>query len=360
MLVVVAVVVGLLGIAVISAVAAYRLPGSQAWQRAYNANGMGLTIELAYLFLTFLALAIISAIMSDAFRTLFLEGGWRSPAFLAAGGVIAAGVGVYMLALAPSILARKEQVPAARVGRECRLPYLLYAPFSLISWAGLVLPLLAVVFVSIQTDRAHLAEVKAGLAAQGALLVERAADGSSAAMTHRSLYDLDYQAAADAVQSMVGRYLWVVGVFMVFMIIILNTRITSVFTEEAQDSFKWLMWILLAVALAICLFGILRYQGMRGLALGTHERLAAIAAAKQQLVPLALAKKQLLELDNQGAVHFLRRTLEGGSLWLMFFSYAIQIVLAKVTHRSVVQVIFPRRIAAFLDAFVLAGERQKQ
>ena len=60
-----------------------------------------------------------------------------------------------------------------------------------------------------------------------------------------AIYRLEYRAAVDTVQRVVTRYLWVVGVFFFFLVVILNTRITSAYAESAQDFFKWLMWGLL-------------------------------------------------------------------------------------------------------------------
>lgn len=356
MFVIVLVVAGLLVVAAASAVAAYRLSGSSAWEREYNPQGMGLTIELAYLFLVVTAAMAISLIMADSFRMLFLVGAWRSPVLLASALVMTAGVAFYMLAVAPLTLGRKQHVAPERIGRECRLPYLMYAPFSIISWVGLVLPVLAVLVVSIHSDHGTMALTRQRLAEEGRAVIALSDSRPETAREHVAIYDLAYREAVDTVQRMVSRYLWVVGVFMIFVVVILNTRITSVFTEESQDAFKWLMWVLLAVAVGICLFGLTRYQSFRAIAIETHARLQSIAAARGQLELLAAVKEALLELRNQGPVEFLRRTVESGSLWLMLFGYALQFVMAKVTHRSVLKVIFPSPVARFLDSFMVAGE----
>lgn len=353
----------LLALAALSAVAAYRWARSDAWNREYDLGGMGLTIELAYLVLAFLAVSSISLIMNRSFARLFLEDGWRSPLFLGAGGVIVGGVLVYMLVFAPRILARRQEVPDKRIGRECRVPYLLYTPFSLVSWAGLVLPLLAVITLAIQLDGTEVSTVRGVLQGQGHDLIasataEAAVPGDRIA-ERAVLYSLAYRDAVDHLQRLVSRYLWIVGVFMVFMIVILNTRITSIFTETAQDSFKWLMWMLLLVAIGLCIFGVVRYQDMRHLAMAVQERVMTIARAQGQLELLAASQAKLLDLRNEGPAHFLRTALKGGGLWLMFFSYGAQIVLARITGRSVVQVIFPRPVARFLDAFMLSGEDGK-
>jgi hypothetical protein len=130
----------MLATATVSAVAAYRLSGSAAWDREYNSHGMGLAIEIAFLLLTFASSIAIATIMKDSFRILFFEGGWKTPLFVGAGVVIAAGVSIYMMGVAPTVLARRQGVDASRVGAECGRPYLLYTPFSIISWIGAVPP----------------------------------------------------------------------------------------------------------------------------------------------------------------------------------------------------------------------------
>ncbi len=348
----------LLAVAVGSVMAAYR-SGSSAWTREYGLDGFGLTVEMSYLVVTVLAALAISVIMNDSFRLLFLEGGWRQPLFLGAGVVIVAGASIYLLAVAPSILRRSQNVAAEQFGRECVRPYALYAPFAIITWAGLVLPVLALVTVSIHGDLGLMQRTRAELASRGDAVVASAQVTSEAPETQSELFSLDHRAATDTVTRMVSRYLWVVGVFMVFVIVLLNTRITSVFTEESQDAFKWLMWALLAVAIAIAGYGLAQYEELRAMAIGTHERLLAVAERDMHLGLLAASKGALVTLLDEGPVHFLRRTFEGGSLWLLFFSYALQIIMAKVTHRSVVRVIFPSPVARFLDAFMLAGEEQR-
>lgn len=356
MFVIVLVVAGMLALAAASAVAAYRLSGSSAWDREYNPRGMGLTIELAYLFLVAAAAGAISLIMADSFKTLFLAGAWRSPILMLSALVMTAGVAIYMLVIAPVTLARTQQIRPERIGRECRLPYLMYTPFSMVSWVGLVLPLLALIVVTIQSDRGVMAATRLKLAQEGQAVTALSESRPETASQQVALYDLAYREAVDTVQRMVSRYLWVVGVFMIFVVIILNTRITSVFTEESQDAFKWLMWVLLAVAIAISLFGLARYQSFRALAIDTLSRLQTRAAAGGQLELLATVKESLLELRNQGPVEFLRRTIESGSLWLMLFGYALQFVVAKVTHRSVLKMIFPGPVARFLDSFLVPSE----
>jgi len=353
------IVVCLLVVAGVSAVAAYRWSGSAAWEREYNQQGMGLSIELTFLFLTVLAASAISLIMADSFRSLFLERMWRSPAYLASAVVVISGVAIYMLVVAPQTLARKQGVKPERFGSECWRPYALYAPFSVISWVGFVLPVLALIFVSIQTDYGRMNATRQTLAQEGEAVIARIEGQSEITKEHSALYSLAYRGAIETLQRIVSRYLWVIGVFMMFLIVILNTRITSVFTEESQDAFKWLMWILLAVALGICLFGLTRFQSLRDLAIEAHTRIQSMADVRGQLQPLAASNEALLVLRNQGPVEFWRMTLNGGGLWLMFFSYASQIVMAKLTRRSLTQMIFPRPVARYLDAFMLTGEEPK-
>lgn len=358
MLTIAVVAVLLVAVAIASVVAAYR-SGSAAWNREYGLGGFGLTVEMSYLVLTALSALAIAVIMNDAFRTIFLAGGWRSPWFLGGGIVIVSGAGLYLLGIAPSILRRKQDVAPARFAAECVRPYALYAPFALVTWAGLVLPVLAMVTVSIHADLGLMQRTRAELAAHGAAAVAEAEVAAEAPEAQSELFAIAHRGATDLVTRMVSRYLWVVGVFMVFVIVLLNTRITSVFTEESQDAFKWLMWVLLAVAMAICLYGLAQYEGLRMTAIGVQERLESVAATQAELALLTAARTALVALRDEGPVHFLRRTLEGGSLWLLFFSYALQIIMAKVTHRSVVRVIFPTPVARFLDAFMLPGEEQK-
>lgn len=353
------VVSGLLAAAAASAFAAYRLSGSVAWEREYNQQGMGLSIELTFLLLTVLAAAAISLIMADSFQKLFLHGLWRSPAYLASAVVILSGVAIYMLVVAPRTLAQKQKVERDRLASECWRPYLFYAPFSMISWVGFVLPVLALIFVSIQSDYGRMNVARQTLAQDGEAVIAMIGGQAEITKEHPALYSLAYRGATETLQRIVSRYLWVIGVFMMFVIVILNTRITSVFTEESQDAFKVLMWVLLAVALGICLFCLTRFQSMRDLAIETNSRLQSIAGSRGQLQPLAATNEALLALRNQGPVQFWRMILEGGGLWLMFFGYATQIVMAKITHRSLVQMIFPRPVARYLDAFMLTGEDPK-
>jgi hypothetical protein len=352
------VVLATLAVATLSAVAAYRC-GSAAWDREYNAHRMGLAIEVAFLFLTFASAAAIALIMKDAFETLYFRGAWRSPFYLGAMAVIAGGVAIYAIAVAPGSLAKKQGVAAGDVARECRLPYLLYAPFSILSWIGAILPVLALIIVSIHADSREMHDTKQGLTREAQTVVAQSAANPATAKDHAGIYNLAYRESLDAVQRMASRYLWVVGVFMVSIMVILNTRITSSFTEESLDAFKWLMWVLLAVALGVCLYGFGRYQVFRDLALETQTRLQALAGATGNLNLLASSREALLVLRNQGPVTFIQMTLASGSLALMFFGYAMQIVLAKVTNRSVLAMIFPSPVARFLDSFMLGSEEAK-
>ena len=84
-----------------------------------------------------------------------------------------------------------------------------------------------------------------------------------------------------------------------------------------------------------------------------------LAMASKNLDLLASSREALLVLRNQGPVQFIHMTLDSGSLGLMFFGYAMQIILAKVTHRSVVGMIFPAHVARFIDSFMLGSEESK-
>lgn len=346
----------LLAVAAASAFAAYRLAGSHAWNRQYDHRGIGLAIELAFLFLTAAVAIAISIIMAESFKSLFLAGQWRSPLYLGAAAVMAAGVSFYALVMAPDTLARAQAVKAEEVAKECRLPYALYVPFSVVSWAGFVLPVIALIVVSIHSDYRGMAVAQGRLSEEGANAMALAESKPDAAGKVAGIYSLDYQGAIDTVERMVSRYLWVVGVFMIFVIVILNTHITSVFTEEAQDAFKWLMWALLAVAIGIGLIGLARFQVFRDIAIETQTRLYRMGTDKGLVELIASAKSALLALRNQGPTQFVKMTFDSGGLWLMFFGYAIQVVMAKVTQRSVVKVIFPGPVARFLDSFMLGAD----
>ena len=182
-----------------------------------------------------------------------------------------------------------------------------------------------------------------------------AAGEPEAARDHVAIYGLEYREAIDTVQRAVARYLWVVGVFLLFLIVMLNTRITSAYSEVAQDSFKLLMWAFALIAVAICLLGLRQYQAMRDLAIATHERLASAAESSGHLDLVVVTKEALLELRSDGAAHFLRSAVLAG-IWLVVFGYGFQIVLAKITNRSAVDVVFPRKVARFLNGFMVGRE----
>ena len=155
-------------------------------------------------------------------------------------------------------------------------------------------------------------------------------------------------------QRAVTRYLWVVGVFLLFLIVMLNTRITSAYSEVAQDSFKPLTWAFALIAVAICLLGLRQYQAMRDLAIATHERRVR-RGDSGHLDLVVVTKEALLELRSDGAAHFLRSAVLAG-IWLVVFGYGFQIVLAKITNRSAVDVVFPRKVAGFLNGFTAGPE----
>jgi hypothetical protein len=355
-LAIVLIVGGLLGMAVASATVTYRRLGAHAWSDEYDKEGMGLTIELALLFIVALVWVAISIIMSDSFKTLFLEGGWHSYPYLGAAFGLSFGVAFYMLRVAPPILASKQGVESKHVHRECRRPYLWYTPFSIILWAGLVLPVIAMLVLSFQSDHRKMITARDDLASNGASVVMLADRVPDAAQGRLTIYGLEYRAAVDTVQRTVNRYLWVVAVFIFFLLVILNTRITAAYTEEAQDAFKWMMWVLLAVAVGITLYGVTQYDAMRDLAVTTHERIVATADRRGQLELIVAAKRALLDVREQGAGKIFR----GGFVALVVLlisSNGLQWVMAKVTHRSAVNVIFPSRVARFLQRFLLEGEK---
>ncbi len=355
-LAIVLVLVGLLAIAGLAVTAAHRYSGVTAWSDEYGEGGIGLSIELALLSLVVFGGVALSLLMSDSFTSLFLEGGWRSYWFLVPVCVVALGVSAYNLVVAPKALADRRKVAPERVHRECVRPYLMYTPYSIILWVGLLLPVVALLAVSIRADHGEMADARRNLASSGTRVVVLADREPEAAREHVAIYGLEHQEAVDTVQSTVNRYLWVVGVFILFLIVILNTRITAAYAEEAQDSFKWLMWALLGVGVGICLFGLSRYQEMRELAITTHERLAADASNSGQLGLVVTAREELLELRKVGPVQFMRGAVVG-VFGLVLFTYGLQHLLAKVGNRSAIDSIFPRRVAGFIHAFLVDEEK---
>ncbi len=346
----------LLVVATLSATAAYRLSGSRAWQREYNPHGMGLATELITLALLCGVTLTMSIIMEDAYSHVLLHQGWRAGWILGLGGVTGAGVLIYMLILAPRILAREQKVPSPQVGRECRLPYLLYAPYSLVFWLAMILPLVVCIAVSIQADSATLSGEMSAFEETVAQLGASAQADVPAAVARLPLFTVEHAEAVEVVQQVVDRYLWAAGVFILALIFMLNTRITSIFTREANDAFKWVMWLFLAVGVGVGFFGLVRYLELRDLAMAGLERLAVATEQGGHGQGLVAAKTALLELKSAGAVQFLRRVLDGGSLWLLAFTYGAQIIMARMTNRSVVDIIFPSPVAAFLGKFVISGE----
>jgi hypothetical protein len=349
------VVVALLVTAAVSAWAAHRRYEGTAWSSEYGQDRLGLTIELATLALVVLVGVAISIIMADSFRSLFLEGGWRSFAYLAAAGIGTLLIAYYHFVSAPRSLAVKHDVDESRVGRECRLPYLVYTPYSLIMWVGFVLAVLALLVVSVRSDHGEISSERRDLEASGAQVVLLAEQKPGEATDHVAIYGLDYRSAVDVVQRTVGRYLWVVGVFIVFLIVLLNTRITDAYSAAAVDIFKIMMWGLLAIAVAICLWGVVRFQDLQDLAIAAHESLVSGARDSGQLELEVASAEALLEIEHEGPV----RVLRGGFialLSLVVFTNAFQALMAKATNRSALHVIFPARVARFLDGFLLSRE----
>ena len=317
---------------------------------------MGLATELITLLLLFGVTVTMSIIMADAYASVLMGGGWRTTWISALVGVTGAGVLAYMLLFAPRILAREQKVPPADLGRECRLPYLLYTPYSLVFWLAMILPLVVCITVAIMSDRGHLAGELAAFDSLTAQMKTTAGSDFAATAATLPLYGVEHAEAVEVVQKMVDRYLWAAGVFIMALIIMLNTRITSIFTQEANDAFKWVMWLFLAVGVGVGFFGLVRYLELRDLAISVHRAMALAAEGAGDTVVLVEIKSALLELERAGAVQFLRRVLDGGSLWLLAFSYGVQVITAKMTNRSVVDIIFPSPVASFLGTFVISGE----
>lgn len=347
----------LLGVAMLSVLAAYRWSGSTAWQTAYNKNGMGLAIEMVFAVLLYFAVLTVAVIMSEAFEVLFLRGGWRSAWYLGAAGVMGGGVLIYMNIFAPGILSREQKVESLSVRSQCRLPYFLYSPYSLIIWVALILPLVAMVYSSIRLDHVIMNETIQELTMHSEMITASAEEAGDLDLHSLAYFHLEYQESISIVKVIVNRYLWVVGTFMVFLIIMLNTRITTIFTKEAQDYFKWIMWLLLMVAIGIGLFGVQRFHLLRSLTIDTFGRVFIVLQSSSSMEMMLTAKEHLLTIQAEGTMTFLRQILEGGSLWLLFFSYVTQIVLAKVTNRSVLKIIFPSNIARFLDSFLQVEDK---
>jgi hypothetical protein len=346
---------GLVTIAVLAVTAAHRYCGVTAWSHEYGQDGAGLGVELAMLSVVVLGAGAVAVILNESFEKLFLDGGWRTWWLLAPVCVVTAGTALYNVVFAPKALADKHQVASHEVHRQCRRPYLVYTPFSVILWVGLLLPVVALLVVSINTDRGAMADARRSLDRSGSELVALAQRDPEAASGRVPLYRLEHRSAVDTVQRAVTRYLWVVGVFIFFLVVILNTRVTSAYAEGAQDSFKWLMWALLLVAVAICLFGLSRFNEMRNLAIATNERLIAIGGTRDQLSLEIAAREQLLELREDGPGSFLWGAVVG-VFGFVAFTYAFQALLAKVTNRSAVEAIFPRSVARFVDGFFLRRE----
>lgn len=356
MLFVLLVVAALLPIATVSAWAAHRRFVGTAWSSEYGEDGLGLTIELATLALVVLVGIAISIIMADSFRALFLDDGWRSVAYLGAAVVGTLLIAYYHLASAPRGLASRHNLEESdEVRRQCRLPYLVYTPYSLIMWVGFVLAVLALLVVSVRSDHGEISSSRSDLAAAGAQMLLLAEQEPEEAPQHVAIYGLEYRAAVDVVQRAVGSYLWVVGVFLGFLIVLLNTRITSAYSDAAVDIFKWMMWGFLAVAVVICVWGLSRFQELQDLAIATHESLVSSASGSGQLDLEVAAKEALLEIEHEGPL----RVLRGGFIGLaslVIFSNAFQFLMAKATNRSALHVIFPAKVARFLDGFLLGRE----
>jgi hypothetical protein len=348
----------LFAVASASAYVAHHNSVGTVWYREFGEEGMGLTIELATLALVVASSIAIVIIMRESFSAIFLEGGWRSAWLLVCFGVGVCGVAAYLL-WAPRSLARSHDVEPERAWQECKRPYLLYAPYPIVMWLGLLLPVVAVLAYSIHADYANVRDARRELDRSGDRVLALVEDEPRSAGQHVEIYDLEYREATDTVQHAVTRYLWVVGVFLMFLIVVLNTRITAAYSAAAQDSFKIFMWVFALAAVVICLLGLTQYEAMRDLAVTTHERLVATAEANGRLDLVVATREALLELRAEGPAHFLRGAVLAG-IWLVAFGYGFQIVLAKITNRSAVDTIFPRGVAGFLNGFLVASDAPEE
>lgn len=349
------IVCGLLALAASSAIAAYRFAGSRAWSDEYDEDGIGLVVELTLLVLVLLVAIAMSFVMNDAFRRLYLEDGWSTYGYVAVTAGCTLIVLWYTLVFAPRKLAEKHAVERAQIFRACRLPYLAYTPYSVILLVGLALPVFAALSVSLYNDVSGMIDARHDLSRNGDLVATVVDRESASAEEHVAIYGLEYREAVDIVRSAVRRYLWVVGVFVFFLMIVVNTRITRAYDQVSQDIFKWFMWGLLVVGMAICLVGLTQHRAMRELAIKTDQRLVESASADENLGLVVTAKEALLEVREESAAKVLR----GGFiavLSLVFVSNASQLLIARFTNRSAVDVIFPSHVARFLHGFLWKAE----
>ena len=112
---------------------------------------------------------------------------------------------------------------------------------------------------------------------------------------------------------------------------------------------------MLVVGMAICLVGLTQHRTMRELAVKTDQRLVEIASADENLSLVVTTKEALLEVREESAAKVLR----GGFiavLSLVLLSNASQLLIARFTHRSAVDVIFPSHVARFLHGFLWKAE----
>ncbi|MGH2935049.1 MAG: hypothetical protein ACRDL2_11125 [Gaiellaceae bacterium] len=354
MLVIALIAGGMLTLAARSAVAVYH-SDSAAWALEYGNEGMGLAIELVLLGLVSVVLVTMASIMYEPFRKLYLDGGWPLYLYVGVACGVAAGVAVYTVGFAPSALAKKHNVEPERMHAECRRPYLLYTPYAVVLWAALMLPVPAMMVVSIHDDHASIVSAHNAVTDDGAEAIAAASSKAPTAARNVEIFRLTYEDAVGTVQRAVGRYLWVVAVFMLFLVVILNTRITTAYADTAQEFFKWLMWVLLLAALAIVVGGVAEFQSIRQLAIGADERIVATATANGQLDVVAAADRALLQLRNETVEQFFRAAIVGG-LGALAVVQGLQVLLAKITNRSVATAIFPRPVARAIHAFLLEGD----
>ena len=161
------IVCGLLALAAASATAAYRVAGTRAWAAEYDEDGIGLLIELTLLVLVLLVAIAMSFVMSDAFRRLYLEDGWRTDGYVAVTAGCTLIVLWYTLWFAPRKLAEKHAVGRPQVFRSCRLPYIAYTPYSVILLVGLALPVFAALSISLYNDVSGMIDARHDLSRNG-------------------------------------------------------------------------------------------------------------------------------------------------------------------------------------------------
>jgi len=353
-----------LAIALVSTFSATRLVRSPAWIREWDTvngqEGLGLTLEIVFVLLLAASFMTICLIMRDAVRRILDERIYARRWFVSLTAVTVLGVVGYTTLAAPGILQSLQDVPAERVWRECRLPYFAYTPYSLVNWVAFVLPMVLVIGVSIHDDRKALMSFATRLGSASANVVGHVRcsveeDGTEDCEARIELYRYEYHEKAEVITEMVGKLIWVVGIFIVFVIVMLNTHLSSIYTETAKDIFKLVMLLLLAVALFVGYLGILRFLGFRNEVLASLGDIYDIAEEADQAKLMLFARSVMREISPEGTIYFVKKLLSGGSLWLLFFTYSYQLIIAKATERSVVDTVLPSYVVAFLKKIMITG-----